>query len=174
MRKSRRGRLSKQPQDGIEGDPSQRDDDLWLDVFDLALQIRLAICHLLRCGFVARRRTATDSRDVNVVQGQPVSAVMRFGLACESGAEERRVEELAGGVAGEHAPGAVGAVRAGGESHSHHARLRVAKARDGFAPVFPVAIGATLEASNLFPPGNQARTAAALEQCRVEGVEEHG
>jgi len=99
--------------------------------------------------------------------------VMRFGLACESGAKERRIKELARGIAGEHASGPIGAVRARGESHRQYARPRITKTGDRFAPIFPVAVSATFDASNLFPPGNEARALPAGEEFGVEGFERH-
>jgi hypothetical protein len=67
----------------------------------------------------------------------------------ETGLVEDLVEDVAGTVAGEHATGAVGAVRARGESQDEYAGGGVAEGRHGESPVGLVAVGAALELRNL-------------------------
>src|SRR5207237_811665 len=102
---------------------------------------------------------------------QAVVAVHRLGLAREARAVEGGVEEVAAAVAGEHAAGAVGAVRGGGQSDDQQARTRIAEARHGTAPIRPIAKAAHLDARHFLAPRHQPRTSAALDDLAMEQVE---
>ena len=88
------------------------------------------------------------------------------------------VEPLAGAVAGEHPPGAVGAVRGGREPDDRQSRPRVAEALQWPRPILlaPVAlrrVGGTLLApldqARAFPAGGDLVT--KLFECRaIHGV----
>ena len=84
---------------------------------------------------------------------------------------KRLVEKIAGAVAGEHAAGAIGAVRGGSEAENQEPGARIAKAGNGLAPVFPVAKRETLFARDFFAVAHQARALPALDDLSVELVE---
>ena len=75
-----------------------------------------------RRGLVVRRRAAAHGRDVRIGQRQPVVAAVGGRLAGETGPVQRGIQEIARAVAGEHAPGAVGPVRARRQTHDQDAR----------------------------------------------------
>ena len=74
---------------------------------------------------------------------------------------ERRVEPVAGAVAGEHPPGAVGAVGGGGEADDQDPRGRIAEAADRPRPVVLAAEAARRIGRLGLAPGDQPRAAAA-------------
>ena len=76
-------------------------------------------------------------------------------------AMQRGEQEVARAVAGEHAAGAVGAVRGRREPEHEHARGRVAEARDRAAPVVLVAERRALLARDPLAPLDEARAGAA-------------
>ncbi len=84
---------------------------------------------------------------------------------------ESVVEKIAGAVAGEHAPGAIGAVRGGSEAEDQKLRARVAETGNGFAPVFAIAEGTALFASDGFAVAHQARAFSARHNFFVELLE---
>ena len=84
---------------------------------------------------VAGRRAADGGSDVDAAQREPVVARDARRLAGEPRAVERGVEEVARAIAGEHAPRAVRAVRAGREADDDEARAGIAEAGDRAAPV---------------------------------------
>ena len=93
-----------------------------------------------------------------------------MGLVGETGAVQGAVEEVAGGIPGEHAPGAVGAVRAGRQADDQDARRVVAKTGDGPAPVFLVAVGALALPRDALAVGRQARAQPAGDDLFMEGL----
>src|SRR6266571_1036131 len=126
---------------------------------ELAQQPATAGRDLGRRGAVRGRGAAHDRGDERVAQPEPVVALARDGLAREAGAVERGVEPVAALVAGEHAPGPVGAVRCRRESDDEESRRRVAESRHGPGPVRPGA-----EARDLLPP----HPLAVLDETRAE------
>ena len=93
----------------------------------------------------------------------------------EAGAVQRRHQEVAraaGAVAGEHAPGAVGAVRGRRERDQQHARARIAEPGHRLAPVDLVAKRLPLR------PGDLARSrsaaAGSARRRRSAGVRRRG
>jgi hypothetical protein len=79
-----------------------------------------------------------------------------------------REEPVAAAIAGEHPPGAIGAVRRRCEPHNEDLRLRVAKPGDGPTPVLLIAVRRPALARDVFAPGNEARAGAALDDLGVE------
>jgi len=92
----------------------------------------------------------------------------RLRLAGKTGPVHSRVQRIAGAVAGEHSPGAIGTVRARRQSHHPQAGVPVAEAGDGFAPVRPVAVGASLFTGYLLTPGHQSRAGAAGDEHLIQ------
>src|ERR1022692_1036127 len=127
-----------------------------------------ALGEFLRRGLVGGRFAADRSRDVQIFQLEPVVAVGGVGLAGESGFMQHGEHKLAGGIAREWASGAIGAVRAGSQSHDEHPRLGIAEAGHGLAPVLVVAISAALLASHLLAVGDETWAAGAGDHFLVE------
>ena len=67
----------------------------------------------------------------------PSSSATRLRLVGVAGAVQRRVQEVTGAVAGEHAPGAVGAVRGGRQAEHEHPRGRGRRTRGSGGPSTP-------------------------------------
>ena len=95
-------------------------------------------------------------------EAQAVVAADRGRLVGEPGAVERRVEPVAGAVAGEHPAGAVGAVGGGGEADDQDPRLRVAEAADRARPVVLAAEALRRVGGLGLAPGDQARAFEAV------------
>src|SRR5579859_2847455 len=89
-------------------------------------------------------------------------------LVGKSGFMQHGIHELSRRIARERPPGAVGAVRPGRKSHDQHASTRIAEAGHRLAPIFLVAIGAALLASDPLPILHQARAAGAGDDLLVE------
>src|ERR1700731_4726720 len=79
-----------------------------------------------------------------------------------------RVEEIAGAVSSEHAPGAIGAVCGGRKPDDDEISLRVAKGRHGTAPVGPIAVRSALGAGYFLAITHQAGALAALRDFALE------
>ena len=89
------------------------------------------------------QRTAID--DVRVIKSEAVVDVTRRGDVGEARAMQRRHQEVAGAavaIAGEHAAGAIGAMRRGREADEQQTRRRIAEAGHRPAPIGVVAVGA--------------------------------
>lgn len=82
---------------------------------------------------------------------------------------QAREEEIPRAVAGEVATGAVRAVGGGGEAEYDDARVRVAEAGDGAAPVGIVPEGGAFLAGDLLAPLDQAWAAAARDDFGLQG-----
>ena len=70
-------------------------------------------------------------------------------LIREACAKKRLVQKIAGTVAGEHASRAVAAVRRGSKAENQQFGAGIAEARNGLAPVVPIAKGAPLGSRHL-------------------------
>src|SRR5690606_24065163 len=79
-----------------------------------------------------------------------------------------RKQEVAALIAGEHAAGAVAAVRRGGEADDQQPRVGRTDPRHGASPVLLVLECAALLARHLLAPCDESRTRAAVDQVRVE------
>jgi len=147
---------------GLVAERAEADDDAQVaKLGDLALQERPAGVALRWERVVARRRALHGGGDPCAAQLQPVAAMIGRRLVGEAGAMHRPVQPVARAVTGEHPPGAVGAVRGGGQSEHEHARLRVAEAGHAATPVVVVAVGGALDHADLLPPSHQAGADAA-------------
>ena len=107
-------------------------------VVDLRVEMIEAARDLLRQRLVVGRRAAHRGEDVRVRSAQAVVDVSGRRDVGEAGAMQRRHQEVAGAadaVAGEHAAGAVGAVRRGRQADEQQPRVGIAEARHRAAPV---------------------------------------
>ena len=118
--------------------------------------------------FIVRRSATRDRADVGVNESKTIFARDGCGLVRKSGAIKLFVKKIAGAIAGEHAPGAIRAVRRGSEADDQELRVRIAESRDRPAPILLIAIRAALGACDFFAVANQARTFAALNDLSVE------
>ena len=157
------------PAEGAEGD----DHAGAVEQVELALQIREAVVALRRRRLVGGRRAADGGGDVGVDQPQAVVAAHRGRLVGEAGPVKRRVEPVAGAVAGEHAAGAVGAVGGGGEADDQDPRRGVAEAADRPRPVVLAAETARRVGRLRLAPGDQPRAAPAGVDLGGERLELH-
>ncbi len=158
-------------QRGVEGHAAQRHHDPQIgQQRDLSLQEGPASGDLGWQRLVVRRRTAADRADEDIAQGQTVVAMPRGRLAGESGAMQRRVQEVAGAVAGEHAARAIRAVCGRRQADHQHARVLIAEAGHRLAPVLLIPVRAALDPRHLLAPRDEARAAAAGDDCRIRGI----
>ncbi len=166
------------PADAVEGDPPQRDETLQArQAFDLCRHPGQAVPDFGHFRAVIGRDAAADRGDKDIAQCEVIIRAVTVGLVGEAGPVERRIEEVPAGVSGEHPPGPVGAVRAGGQANDQDPRLRVAKPGHRFPPVVFILIGLALRLGHFLPPGDQARAAPAgddlifkLLQCRCHAL----
>ena len=127
----------------VEGDLSEADDDADArQGLNLVGKVDGAVANLLGVGFVAGRGAADDGGDPGVAELQAVFAGDGAGFGGEAELVQDGIHEVAGAVAGEGTPGAVGSVSAGGEAEDEDAGARVAKAGNGAGPVGLVDVGA--------------------------------
>jgi hypothetical protein len=122
----------------------------------------------LRERLVIRRGAAGGCGDVHVFELEAIVAVGGGRLIGESGFVEDGVHEFSGGVAGERAAGAVGAVGSGCEAEDDDPGLRVSEAGDGLAPVVVVFVSAPFIASDGFTVDDQSGAAGAGDDFGVE------
>jgi len=99
------------------------------------------------------RRAADRRGNQSACKDKPVIGTFRVRLIREAGAMELRVQEISRAVPGEHAPGAVGAMRGGRESDDDETSIGIAKGRHGASPVSPIAIRRGAWCAR-FPRGN--------------------
>lgn len=154
--------------DSLKSYPTQNNDDFGLDDCDLALEEGLAIVQFLAGRLVAWRSATSRGGDVHVMESQPVASRGRVGLVRKPRAIEGGIEKIARRVARELTSRAVRSVRAGGQSHHEDAGVRIAEARDGFAPVFVIAVGFAFFARDLFSPRDEAGAFYASDYFGVE------
>src|SRR5689334_20021432 len=89
---------------------------------------------------VVGRRAADRGGDDAIAQCQSVVDGSAGGLRREASFVQCAIEKPTALVAGEHASGAVRAVRSGSESDDDEPRFLVAKRGNGTAPIGPLAI----------------------------------
>lgn len=106
--------------------------------------------------------------DVDPVENESVVAMGTRRLAGESRTVQRRVEKVAGPVAGEGASGAVSAVRAGREAEDDERSRGIAEPGDRLSPVTFVEVATSLRARDLFAPGHEPRARGAAHEARIE------
>ena len=75
----------------------------------------------------------------------------------ESGPMEGPEQPVSGAIPGEYPSRAVGAMRGRSESNHNQARMRIAKSRNGSAPIHIIAVGQTLFECHLLSPLDKAR-----------------
>ena len=106
--------------------------------------------------------------DEGVAESETVVAAQCRGLAGKAGVVQRGKERNAGAVAGEHAPGAVGAVRTGGQSHQPQAGVHIAKAGDRLPPIVVIFVSAAFFTGNSLAPFDQPGTGTASNDIVIE------
>src|SRR5262245_14557230 len=97
-----------------------------------------AVGDLLRCRLVVRRRAPCRRGDPRIAQLQAIVRASRERLVGEPVGEEGGHQEVArpaGAIAGEDAPGAIGAMRRWRETDERNPRARIAKPRHRPAPI---------------------------------------
>ena len=110
------------------GDAAQCDNRAQIVHFsDRGFQIIAAGRDFLRRGFVVRRNAAHGIGNPAVEQLQPVVGAGGVMTAREAEFSQSRVKEIAGVVAGERPPGAVGAAQPGGKAHDQKSRVAPSK-----------------------------------------------
>src|SRR5581483_7017425 len=97
-----------------------------------------------------------------------VIAVGRKGLIGTSRFVEYWIHEVARGVPGEWATGAIRSMRPGRQPHDQHTRMRIAETGHGLAPVFAIAIGTAIYPRNFFAIRDQSRTTGTRDDIFVE------
>ena len=136
---------------------------------EVALEPGRAGRALGRGGLVGRRGAAHGGDDPDAGERLAVAGRDRRRQGRVPGAVQRRVQHVAGGVAGEHPPGAVGAVRGRGQPHEQHVGVGVAERRPGPAPVRLVGErGAAPGARDVLAPPDEAGTGPAHRDPRLQ------
>ena len=82
--------------------------------------------------------------DVGIVEHETVATRNASRLRRESRSMEGAEQIIARPVAGEHAAGAIRTVRGGSQPKDEQPRISIAKGRNWFAPVIPIAISTAL------------------------------
>jgi hypothetical protein len=141
-----------QLQPRVEADLAERHDDLhaW-QRRGLCVEMIETACDLFRQRLVVGWRAAHRHRHERVAQLQAIVRVCRCGEVRESGAIQRRHEEVArtaGAVACEHTSRAIGAVRSRRQPDQQQPRIGIAEARHRTSPVLIGAVRALLLASD--------------------------
>lgn len=154
-----------------KSDAAENEDGCGTKEIKLRFEIRTAIAKLGRKRLVCGRGTAERSRNVCVAKCEAVVALHRCRLAGEAGAIQRAIEKIARTIAGEHASGAIRAVRGGREAEDKKLGARIPETGNRLAPVIPVEEGAALGASDAFAIAHQARAFPAGDNFLVEKVQ---
>ena len=109
-------------------------------------------------------------RDVEIVEFQAILAGNCGWLGSEARRVKHPIEDLARPVAGEHAAGAVGTVRAGRESKNQDPRACIAEGGHGAAPVDLIPVGPALELRDFRRMRAQAGAAPAFDDLLSEDI----
>jgi len=153
---------------GVERDASEGKNRARVEEFEFPFEIRRAVADFFRERLIIRRRAADRRGNQSAREDKPVIGTFRVRLIREAGAMELRVQEISRAVPGEHAPGAVGAMRGGRESDDDETSIGIAKGRHGASPVGPIAIRAALGARDFLAVTHQAGTLAAFRNFAFE------
>jgi hypothetical protein len=132
------------------------------------LQVRAAPGKLLRRGLVARRCATDRRRDIEICEPEAVVARNRVGLGGKAGLVQHPVEEVPGGVPGEHAAGAVGAVGPWGQSDEQHPGVWVPERGNREAPIWVVLKSTALLVSYETAMVDQSGTLLAADHLLLE------
>lgn len=108
--------LFEQAEISAHGNAPQYENCARTNQLQLALEVGTAVGKLGWQGLIRGRGATKRGRHVSILEREAVSAMRGCGLICKSGAMERFVKKIAGAVAGEHASGAICAMRGGGEA----------------------------------------------------------
>ena len=167
---SRRQRVERRaPGERTEGDHHAGRHQL-----ELTDEVRRARVTLRRRRAVGRRCAMHRRGHPHAAEHQPVVDGGRRRLRRQAGAMQRRHEHVAGAVAGEHPPGAVGAVRRRRQPDDHDRRID--RAEPGHRPP-PVDLGGERRPAgrrHLLPPGDQARARPAGDDEPIDVVHARG
>src|SRR5438874_9692736 len=134
----------------------------------LPVQPGAAAHQLVGHRLVRRRSAAARGGDEHVPEREPVVAAHAGRLIGEAGPVQRRIEEVAAAIAGDHPPRPVAAVRRRREPDDEQPRSRISEAGQRARPVRPVAKPPDLDPRDLLAPGDQARAGAALGDLAVQ------
>jgi probable phosphomutase (TIGR03848 family) len=126
---------------------------------------------LLWEGTVVRRGAAHRRGDEGALQAQAVSASLAYGLVGEAGASERREEEVAGAVAGEHPSRAVTTMSSWGETDDEKPCGGIAETGYGASPVGIASMCRSGTARDGFAPGNEPGARVAGDDVGLERLE---
>lgn len=155
--------------DTVEADFSKANDDAHAGKGgDFLVEPRRTGGNLLREGLVAGRSAAHHGGDPGAGEAHTILTMGGGGLRGKTCAVETRIEKIAGTIAGEGAPGAIGAVRAGSEADEEYARLRIAEGGDRLAPVFKFAVRAAFFFGDRDAVRAEARAAIAFNDPPVQ------
>ena len=102
---------------------------------------------------------------------RPSSREVLVGCDAKPVSIQGLVQKIARAVAGEHAAGAIRAVRSGRQPDEQQPRAGIAKSRHRLGPIIPIAIGAALHASHFGAIGNQPRAAHAGDDFAIQDFE---
>ncbi len=147
---------------GVPGNRPEREHDAHTrEGGQLEVEKAAAAGELVRTRPVGRRGASQGREDEHPSEPQAVVAGGARRLVCEAGPMKSGVEEVARAVSREHPPGAIGPVRGGREANDAEARIGVAEAGNGAAPVLPVEERTALVTCDLLAPGDEPRARTA-------------
>src|SRR5579864_3361952 len=160
--------LFQQSEKGAQCDSSQGEKGPRAKDLEFALEIRAAVGEFGGKRFVGRRSAAERRGNICAGKSEAVFAADRARLIGEARAMERLVQKIAGAIAREHAARAIRAVGRGREAENQKPGPRIAKTRNGLAPVFTVAKSEALLTCNFFTIAHQAGTRPAGDDLAVQ------
>lgn len=121
----------------------------------------MAVQNLSRRRFIVRRNATAYRADERIAQFESIVGMVGVGLVGKAGAIESAHQGVARRITRKNAPGAIAAVRRGRETEDDHARVCVAKASDGSAPIGPITKGAAFLSGDSFAPERESGAAFA-------------
>ncbi len=166
-----RGRRPSRSQAAFQANSPRADDHPRRDQPELLAGVGEAALALGRQRLVGGRGAADGGGHKRAAQLEAVAGRDRLGLVREARAVEGGEQPVARAVPGEDAPGAVAAVRRGGEAEDVDPRRGVAEARHRPAPVLLLGVGGALLARDPLAPLDEARAGAARDDPRLQLLE---
>ena len=152
-----------QQSDGlVEPEAAQRHDHAHAgEEFELTFQERTTPVAFGGKWLISGRGAPDRSSDPHAVQ--PHAVISRHGLRLrrETRPEQRCVQAVTGSIAGEHATGAVGAVRGRRQAHDHDASVGVAEPGHTPTPIDVVSEGGALDSCHFLAPRHEPRAGPA-------------
>ncbi len=152
----------------VERDASEGKNRARLDEFQFAFEIGQAVADFYGQRLVSWRRAADRGGNQRALENKTIIGAFRLRLIRETGAMELRVQEIAGAVSGEHAPGPIGAMRGGRQSDDDEGGFEITKGRNRASPVGPIAIRTALGSRDFLAVTHQAGTLAAFRDLAFE------